>query len=398
MAYATGIAQQEASLHRRGEVGDARSAAPSEGQARGYAAACGPSPRNGPQGRPSGGHPSPRKAGRGRRNFQLLAGLACTLVFLAFALSRVPLSAVRAAVINAQLDWVAAAILVYAVNLALRAWRWQMILRPVAMIPYPTMAKALVVGYGVNTVIPARLGELFRAEFLSRDVGLSRVSALTSIIVERVFDGLAVVACLGLGLLLTAATRHGSEILTEVLVTGGALFAAILLCALWLSGPLAPRLAARFPRLGAHIATMRQALAILRTRRTIAVAAMTLIICVPDALSLWLVVKAVGQGLGFADTLVLLGAASLSTLLPSGPAFLGTLQFAYALALGFAGVPSAVGIAAATLSQVCILLPVGAVSGGVLLHSSGSALRWMLVQWRCNEAPRAITVNQNRAA
>jgi hypothetical protein len=35
---------------------------------------------------------------------------------------------------------------VYAVNLSLRAWRWQVILSPVAAIPYPTMARALVVG------------------------------------------------------------------------------------------------------------------------------------------------------------------------------------------------------------------------------------------------------------
>jgi hypothetical protein len=30
-------------------------------------------------------------------------------------------------------------------------------------------------------VMPARLGELFRAEFLKQDFGLSRISALTSI-------------------------------------------------------------------------------------------------------------------------------------------------------------------------------------------------------------------------
>ena len=80
------------------------------------------------------------------------------------------------------------------------------------------------------------------------------------------------------------------------------------------------------------MAMVQQGFEILRTWRTLEVIAITFVIYVPDALSLWFLVKAVGLTLGFSDTLVLLGAASLSTLVPSGPAFLGTLQFAYALA------------------------------------------------------------------
>ena len=100
----------------------------------------------------------------------------------------------------------------------------------------------------------------------------------------------------------------------------------------------------------------------------------------PDALSLWLIVKAVGLGLGFADSLVLLGAASLSTLLPSGPAFLGTLQFAYALTIEFAGAPRVVGIVAATLSQLCLLLPIAVVTAGLLAQGSGGVFRTALAR------------------
>jgi hypothetical protein len=51
-------------------------------------------------------------------------------------------------------------------------------------------------------------------------------------------------------------------------------------------------------------------------------------------------VEAVGLTLGFSDALVLLGAASLSTLVPSGPAF----------------------------------LPVALIAAGILVHGSGTAL------------------------
>ena len=308
------------------------------------------------------------------RAIQITVGLGCALFFLALALHRVPLADVGSTLAGADPMWIGAAVVVYAINLSLRAWRWQIILQPGAAISYSTVARALVVGYGLNTIMPARLGELFRAEFVKVDVGLSRLWTLTSIVVERLFDGLTVVACLGVGLLLAAATRQSAGVLIDVVATGGILFGMILLAALCLAGPTVSKLSARFAKLSAPLMMVRQGFHILRTRRMVAVAALTLIIYLPDALSLWLIVKAAGLGLGFADTLVLVGAASLGTLLPSGPAFLGTLQFAYVLAIEFAGGARVVGIAAATLAQLCLLLPVAVVAAGILLYGSGGAL------------------------
>ena len=60
--------------------------------------------------------------------------------------------------------------------------------------------------------------------------------------------------------------------------------------------------------------------------------------------------------------------------MPSGPAFLGTLQFAYALAVEFAGGARALGIAAATLAQLCLLLPLAVIATAIIVHGSGTAL------------------------
>lgn len=305
---------------------------------------------------------------------QIIAGLACTFFFLALALHRVPIAAVGAILAHADPLWILAALLAYAANLALRTWRWQMILRPVANIPYPTVAKSLVVGYGLNVIMPARLGELFRGEFLKQTYGLSRLWALTSIVIERLFDGLAVIGFLGIGLLLAAFNGKLSAVLVGVLASACAIFGTILLIALCLAGPSMSRVFTRFPGLSAQLRIMQQGFRILRTWRTLEVAALTLVVYVPDASSLWFAVKALGLALGPADTLVLVGAASLSTLVPSGPAFLGTLQLAYALAIEFAGAPRALGIAAATLVQLCLLLPVAIAATGVLIHGSGSAM------------------------
>jgi uncharacterized protein (TIRG00374 family) len=308
------------------------------------------------------------------RSIQILAGLLCTFAFLALALRDVPLEAVRASLLEAHPLWIAGAILAYATGLSLRAWRWRSILRTFMPVPYRTVARALLVGYGLNAIMPARLGELFRAEFCNKDFGLPRPSALTSIVIERLFDGLTVVICLGTGLFLAAATARSSRPLVEVLATATLLFGGSLLVLLTLSGSVLSQVFSRFPRLAAKLTLVEHGLRILRTRRAAGVAILTATIYVPETLSLWLLVKALGVGLGVADSLVLIGAASLSTLIPSGPAFLGTLQFAYALAIGFAGAPRELGIAAATLVQGAVLLPLAVVATAILIHGSGRIL------------------------
>src|SRR6266404_7943171 len=160
------------------------------------------------------------------RVIQIIFGLACTIFFLVLALFRVHLGSVGTALANADPMWIGAAMIAYAINLSLRTWRWQIILRPVAAIPYPIVARALLVGYGLNTIMPARLGELFRAEFFKKTYGLSRVWGLTSIVIERLFDGITVICCLGVGLLCAAAAKPNAALLVNVLVTGSVLFGA----------------------------------------------------------------------------------------------------------------------------------------------------------------------------
>jgi len=313
------------------------------------------------------------------RIMQTVIGLTCTVVFLTLALYSVPLGQVGSAIAGADPVWIGAALLAYAANLALRTWRWKVILEPLTTISYRDLAKGLLVGYGLNTIMPARLGEIFRVEFLKRNHGLARVWVLSSVVIERVFDGLAVVGLLGIGLLFSAAWVRPGEILIKLLVISSVLFATLLLAAICLSDAAFIRLFARVPWLSSHLRMVQRGLAIVRTRRIVAVAFLTLIVYVPDTLTLWLVVKAVGVALGPFDTMVLTGAASLSTLLPSGPAFAGTMQFAYALAIEFAGGSRITGIAAATLAQLCILLPTAVIGTAIFARNSGSALFALLL-------------------
>ncbi len=293
----------------------------------------------------------------GSRPLRAMIGVAFTLLFLVLALSQTSFRTVAATLAKTDFIWILAAMGSYAVNLSLRGWRWQIILRSSRVLPYPAVVRLLLVGYGLNVILPARLGELARAEMLKNTAAVSRTEALASIVIERLFDGLAVISLLSVGLLLSPLHRDLQNLLTNLALTGGVAFGAIAVAILLTNHLPLARLTAKW-RIAGRILAVQDYSAILRTRRGLLVAACTLLIYVPDTLTLWLIVKALGMGLGFSGTLVLAGAASLSTLLPSGPAFIGPLQFAYMLAIRFSGGSAALGVAAATLAQTCILLPV----------------------------------------
>lgn len=305
------------------------------------------------------------------RSLHIAIGLACTIIFLSLVLYRVDVKAVRDALVQADPLWLAAGLLIYVGNLLVRAWRWQLILRHVEKIRYGAVVKVLVVGYGLNTILPARVGELFRVEFFKRSYGLSRVWALTSIVIERLLDGLTVVGCLAIGLAFLQLGSPSAHLLLVLLLSAGGVFGLVLLSLLLLAGPHLVQTMQRWPRFAGQVEMVQRGLDVVRDRRFVALLALTCLIYVPDTLSLWCLVKAVGVTLSIADVLVLVGAASLSTLLPSGPAFVGNLQFAYVLTMELIGASSAQGVAAATLAQLCLFLPVALAAIAILALSSG---------------------------
>ena len=89
--------------------------------------------------------------------------------------------------------WILLALFLYWIELSLRIARWRTLLSqlkpPIAAYQ---IAIAFISGYAANNVLPAKLGEAFRADLLGRLANVSRLSAFGSIIVERMFDMLAI--------------------------------------------------------------------------------------------------------------------------------------------------------------------------------------------------------------
>lgn len=109
----------------------------------------------------------------------------------------------------------------------IRAWRWQLIARPVKKVKAVPAFHALMIGYLGNNVLPMRAGEFMRSYIIGKRAEMPMSSALATVVVERVIDVVMLMICFGLSLILfpiPGPVRKGG-----VIVIVGVVFAIIFL-------------------------------------------------------------------------------------------------------------------------------------------------------------------------
>ena len=128
------------------------------------------------------------------RQWQFWIGLGVSTALLLVLLYQVDLSEMADALSDANYLYVVPAIALYFVAVFFRALRWRYLLSPMRHFSVGRLYPVVVIGYMANNLLPARLGELVRSYFLARREGFATSSALATVAVERVYDGLTLLA------------------------------------------------------------------------------------------------------------------------------------------------------------------------------------------------------------
>lgn len=309
--------------------------------------------------------------------------IGALLLWLAFA--RVHVDELVSVLRHLSLAWIGLALLAYYAALGLRTVRWWLIQRRTVGLSLGRVGQALLAGYAVNILLPARLGEIFRADFCRRQFGVSRTKMLGTIMVERFTDGIVVLVALGFGLLSLQLDQNAAGTFYSVVAVGTLVFVALGAALYILSSGIAERFTRRLPALSARFAALSSSVSMIRSPVMLAVLAASVIVWLADGMALWAVLAACGAAVDIEGMCLVIGVVSLSTLLPSPPGFLGTMQFAFTLATVALGYSSAQGLAAATVNQGFLLGSMVVVGLAVLATSYG----WRF--WRENRLPPSIS-------
>lgn len=281
------------------------------------------------------------------------AGLALGCAFLWLALRKIDVALMRDALRTLDPRFVALSGGLYWLGLAFRIERWHALLNQLAPVRRRAVGETLLVGYAVNNLLPARLGELFRADYAKRRFKLSRSAVLGAIVIERLADLVAILACLGLGLLCVRMPAVDGALDFSRLVRY-ALPAVTLVVLAILLGRQAhvwrmPRLPATFTR---RVHELTQGLRSLNRATFWRSCALTALIWGAESAALWAMLAALQMSLSPAQALLVMSAASLSTLVPTAPGYLGTYQLVFASALPAFGLSATLGVLGSALIQV----------------------------------------------
>lgn len=125
---------------------------------------------------------------KGFKDWKVLAGLLIAAVCLFFAFKDVEFAKMWEAFKKAQWLYFIPALVIIFIAHFMRAWRWQLLLAPIAHVRMGTLYSSLLIGYMANTFLPAHLGEFIRAYLVGKKNPVSGSSVFATIVVERIID------------------------------------------------------------------------------------------------------------------------------------------------------------------------------------------------------------------
>lgn len=295
--------------------------------------------------------------GRGRaRAIRVIVGVAVSAFFIVATIRGVDLAEVADALRRVDFRGVALAVPIVGLELVLRAIRWQRLLQPIAIVPLRLSVAYLSIGYFANSMLPARLGDLARAFLAGRAFGTGRLAVLGTIVVERLADGmfiLAVVAVLGLTVAGGATLASTALWLGIVGAVGGA---GLVVALVWVrssgGGPI--RL-----RLRSFVDRVMHGLIALRSPSGIAITVALTIAAFATAVGMFAIVAdAAGVELTLVQSALAMGGLALSTSIPAAPGSIGTYEFVGLTILVSLGLTPEVALAIVVLVHLVATLPV----------------------------------------
>jgi hypothetical protein len=318
-------------------------------------------------------------------------GLALSVLFLYLFLRNVDLREIWRAFHSVNYLYTVPIMAVNVFTIWFRAVRWRRLLNPIKKIALPELFKTTAIGFMANNVFPARIGEVLRAFLLADKAGISKSTSLATIVVERLFDGFAILLLFLVVLVFLPFPEHPVSGLSpgQIKTVGlfSLLFALLVLAVLvllrfhnqstnrfigWCLNPLPVRLAARIRGL---IDSFVTGLEILRRAKDILIVKMlSLFLWIVLSLSVYLLFRGFGFPLSLLEAFFLEIVLVFGVSIPSAPGFIGTWHWACAAGLIYLGVEPNQAKTFAILNWLCYFVPV-TLLGLLVLWREGMSLK-----------------------
>jgi hypothetical protein len=310
-----------------------------------------------------------------RKQVIVLIGILVSAIFLWIAFRDLHPDDVLSSIGEANIAWLLIGAAWYFMAVSIITLRWQFLLRAIRFVPLARLIPLVCIGYMGNNVYPLRSGEALRIYLLKRNHDVPIVRATTTVLVERLFDGLVMLTFIVVPLLFVDV--NSDEIRTVAYVAAPIFLTAL---AAFLGMAARPDWLRRFIRLipgklGAIAAGIGEeiieGLEGLRSPTQLAGAVISSYATwAVEASVYWMASFAFDLHLGYEVMLLVVGTVNLAGLIPASPGQVGVFEFFASAVLVGVGVNELTATSYALTVHIVIWLPV-TVAGFIFLVRQG---------------------------
>jgi glycosyltransferase 2 family protein len=142
-----------------------------------------------------------------KRN-KIILGLLVSVGLILFLLYKIDIQAVEKSISHFKFNLLWLVVVQYLFGIGLRCHRWQLLLKQRKKVNNGLVFRAYMIGYMINNLLPAKVGELARMEYVKRRKGMGRSFLLGTIFIERLIDVLIVLIIFALSVIFSQTIRN----------------------------------------------------------------------------------------------------------------------------------------------------------------------------------------------
>lgn len=261
----------------------------------------------------------------------------------------------------------------YILGLYIRGYRWNYLLCGTSKLSVKEAFFSFTTGNTLNSYLPARAGDIWRAYHIGQKLNESKMKLLGSIILERIIDGISVLLILFFAVL----TYFKHQWVLNITYLAAALFLGSLAFFFFVfkfnkigwffeklsQMPILSRFKDLFLKLSTHLSSFMEGFQSLNNPKCFFMAFLTSCIAWGiECVLTYILIMGFGHHYGFSIAFFVISFIALSTIIPSASVFVGPYQFAYILALGIYHIDKSNALGIAFIHQATIMLTITVIS------------------------------------
>jgi len=285
----------------------------------------------------------------------MLVTWAISIGSLVWALRGYDFSQIKVAFLSVRWGWVLVAVMLELTVYVVQGWRWLTLLRPIERMGLWETVHAIYIGLFASGVLPLRPGEIIRGYLLAIWGEIPLSLTLTSMAIERVLDGIWLVAAFWVSASLMSMPRALVDF-AQALAVGVAVLAGLFLYILFHKKHAHSVMSSRaWGRKFIHVLDQIHQMG---NRRTLTEAfAITFVYWILQILAVWALFRSYDMDLSIWAACVVLIIKSIGTVIPSAPGNLGVFQSVVKMSLTLFNVEPNVALELSVLMWAALTLP-----------------------------------------